>query len=952
MAEKLKLIELDIDIKKLIDSSSKTLKHLDFLKEKKKELAKSSKELRGRLDKLREAMKNPELDESSQKYQQLKTDLTETSKLYSEVTEDLTKNQVGLNSVSKEYRTNLKLLDAYSEKQRKQITVIKQTDGSIDQLQQALSKNRDAYRSLSKEERESTEVGQKLLKIIQEQDKEYKDLQTSIGTTQVHVGGYKEQMKEALAETNLFTRATAEVKGALSLVSAVFIPFKAVVKGAISDFKAMSNAEKSSARATLFLKGALKALSATPLLLTLTLIIASVSSVLVWFKKTQKGADKLGQILAGVNAVIDVAIDRFSKIGGILFGLVTGQKSLSEAWNEGKEAISGLVDEMKEELEISIKLEKKLQDIKKQEVLLDIQRSAQRKTLKALNKVAEDTSKPLKERMKALEESAEIETELMQRTLKLSEDRLANQLGEIELTEKGRATLERFRQGAISADEAIGSLGLSESTVEDLEKFRDVFKDVEDKQAELLEIQTTRQNKYNTLAREAQARAKKRVEEAIKEQKTQLNIFIASQDVKAKTLAEEVKLAEQVSKKKRDILKAELKANKITKSEYDLAILQEDNNLAKKRAELAVENANRELQIFKDTHQKKIDENAFYSEEIHKQELKRLENIKIAEEKYHEKRLEEGVINQQQYNDAIKLVNDEFQDKKDVAENQRKEAEKERKAIDLENQRLIDEENFLTDFEIKRARLEQQRLLEIEEAEKTFADVTLIERRYSLLRRKINEEEVQAKLSGYATLFGKIAGFISQETILGKAAAFAQASVNIAQGITKALASKGFMGIAEGVVIAGAGAVQLEKIASTKLPKAEKGMSFTIGGKRHSQGGTKFYGEDGTAFEAEKGEKLIVLNRIASQHLGILDALNQATGGNPLGYMGSYLEGGGTVKMTNRPMPKPQNFSIDYDLLAEKVAEANRELPNPVVSVETIIEETQMLTDIINSANH
>lgn len=48
----------------------------------------------------------------------------------------------------------------------------------------------------------------------------------------------------------------------------------------------------------------------------------------------------------------------------------------------------------------------------------------------------------------------------------------------------------------------------------------------------------------------------------------------------------------------------------------------------------------------------------------------------------------------------------------------------------------------------------------------------------------------------------------------------------------------------------------VKKIASTKpakAPKAEKGALFSIGGQRHSAGGTMFTGADGTQFEAEQG---------------------------------------------------------------------------------------------------
>ena len=72
-------------------------------------------------------------------------------------------------------------------------------------------------------------------------------------------------------------------------------------------------------------------------------------------------------------------------------------------------------------------------------------------------------------------------------------------------------------------------------------------------------------------------------DKAIEQQKGALDLFIAQQGIKAKTLQEELAIEEQVSKKKVDILKAELNNKKITKTQFDAAIQEEENNLAGKR---------------------------------------------------------------------------------------------------------------------------------------------------------------------------------------------------------------------------------------------------------------------------------------------------------------------------------------------------------------------------------
>lgn len=59
--------------------------------------------------------------------------------------------------------------------------------------------------------------------------------------------------------------------------------------------------------------------------------------------------------------------------------------------------------------------------------------------------------------------------------------------------------------------------------------------------------------------------------------------------------------------------------------------------------------------------------------------------------------------------------------------------------------------------------------------------------------------------------------------LLSKGAAIAQATLNIAEGITKALATGGFFGIAQGALVAAAGTVQIAKIVASTIKGFAKG---------------------------------------------------------------------------------------------------------------------------------
>ena len=123
-------------------------------------------------------------------------------------------------------------------------------------------------------------------------------------------------------------------------------------------------------------------------------------------------------------------------------------------------------------------------------------------------------------------------------------------------------------------------------------------------------------------------------------------------------------------------------------------------------------------------------------------------------------------------------------------------------------------------------------------------------------RRKTMEEGVTKKFASERTRLAKFE----------KASNLAQAGMNIAEGITRAL-SKANIPLA--VLLGIMGAVQVTAIASTPIPKfATGGM---IGGRRHSQGGTMI--------EAEQGEYIMSRNAVVSVGLENLNRMNQGGGG-------------------------------------------------------------------------
>ena len=57
------------------------------------------------------------------------------------------------------------------------------------------------------------------------------------------------------------------------------------------------------------------------------LLVIALASLVSFFTKTQRGADKLSQAMKGIGAVVDVLIDRVSSFGEGLFKILSGDFS-------------------------------------------------------------------------------------------------------------------------------------------------------------------------------------------------------------------------------------------------------------------------------------------------------------------------------------------------------------------------------------------------------------------------------------------------------------------------------------------------------------------------------------------------------------------------------------------------------------------------------------------------
>ena len=156
----------------------------------------------------------------------------------------------------------------------------------------------------------------------------------------------------------------------------------------------------------------------------------------------------------------------------------------------------------------------------------------------------------------------------------------------------------------------------------------------------------------------------------------------------------------------------------------------------------------------------------------------------------------------------------------------------------------------------------------------------------------------------------------------------------IAEIYFREVASKGFAGIATGAALTAliTGASEAAKAALSKPVKFEHGGEYDpfgvdVGGKLHSQGGTKYRGDDGNTIELERGEKIFVASRKTAAIVRAVAGLNQLMGGRGLSGSSSFLADGG---FASRQISDSVNAQFQSAQLAADIV---RNLPEFRVSV-------------------
>jgi hypothetical protein len=438
--------------------------------------------------------------------------LREEQKNLDKGSEAYTKNAIKIKELNAEIRTNERVVMANTKAQQA-------NQGSIEQLRAQLSQVTDQWSKLSKEERENTDAGQKLVAQKLKLTEELKRLEKQTGDTRRNVGNYSEGVKEALMQSGLFSRQQQTL---------------ATVQKTVSTVTALAT------RSTNLFKVALASTG-------IGAIVIALGTLITYLTQTQKGMDIVKTATASLQAVFQVLIDRVLKFGEGIYKLF--QQDFTGAIDSFKGAFKGIGQEIIQEATAAAELEQKIIDIEKAEANLQVTREKGRTQIKELNMIAEDTTKSDAERIAAAQKAIDIENDLLNQQLSLKREMLET----------------------IKAQNELGT-----STEADLQKERDLQIEISRIERESLELKTTLNNKLNAITQQGVALREKAANDQAKADEEAKKKAEKEKEELEKRIAEELKMeleaAERLAQEKINIERQRLLDGEISVDTYNKRI--------------------------------------------------------------------------------------------------------------------------------------------------------------------------------------------------------------------------------------------------------------------------------------------------------------------------------------------------------------------------------------------
>lgn len=914
MANQVEVLQLDINTSALIAKMTATRAEIDRIKQSQKELTNANQQSTDAFTRNEVELKRLQTLYGQQK--NVVTQLNTSTDAFANGTEALTE------AIDKEIVS----IDGATEN-NKQLKAIR------NQLNTSTEEGAEALAALNKKIDENTAYIKSNVSAAEQQ--------------KMAIGDYKNQIKEAFGELNIFNgglggfmERSKEAGGVAPLLKGAFGTITTAIGGMI--------------KASL-------AFIATPLGAAIAAIAVVVGLVVGAFKfmtasmnSTEAGSQKLAKVTATITGIFRGLFNVIKPFGEWLGNAFVkyfetaiaiaekGARIISAGLrmigaNSAAAGIDKFTNSVNQGAKAAADLsvaEGKLATMQRnsQKIQLDYQKLAEK-----LRQQRDDESNSIAKRMQINEQ---LGTVLKKQSA--AEMQIANQqlkVANLKIAAEGKTT------------EALNAKAEAETNISDIQER--ITGQESEQLANLNSLRKEATDKAKEINDKRVADHQKAVDTVIQKNKEELDLYVAQEGKLKKTMSEQLAFEESLKDKKLANLKAEFDAGKISKTKYETDKLNITNEFAQKQIDIAVANADKELELFIANNQTKLDNSKFISDAIYQQEIDRLNRISEAEASSQTTRLQNGLISAEEYAIAIKAIDDKFYADKKSIDLQREEEANQKKEFDLQNKIVTDSEAFAVDLALQTEQENQRYQAELLSAEKTGTDTDLIKQKHATIQKGIERSVQENKLQLASDTLGNLATILGKESKAGKAMAVAQATMDTYKSAVSAYSAMSgipLVGPVLGAIAAGAavaaGIANVKKITSTKeasVPtRAEGGAIPTLRNGLINNGSNivPLSNGDDTLAYVKQGE--VILNQE-----------QQARAGGHRFFQSIGVPGFANGGYVAAPSYSQANasYSIDYERLATSIAKANSTLPAPVVNVTDITSQQNRVQVIENYAN-
>lgn len=703
----------------------------------------------------------------------------------------------------------------------------------------------------------------------------------------------------------------------------------------------------------------------------------------------------LGDIIKGFTDLIHLDFKALAEdaknLAGHFITLQTGIKASDIA--NLKEAFNGLADSISKAAQAGYDLEKAQEALDFDKKALEVANAQREAEAKRFDMMAKDMQYSLAQRQEFEKEALRIRNESLDKTkevddreikqlqdqaaLKASinrDDLLALAQWEQQTDEIKKALLDKYStNGAVS--------GISKERKEFIDQMSELLK----AQAQLEEQQIAQQGKSNDYRDKLAEQAAKRAEELAK-QKAEAIIKGLEAEEKAfelhnRTLIEGDKLLtlemfdeedrrnETILLKKKEAIMKQFHAQEdaalqtikdqelLEQTLYNLKV-QKDNALEeeeqkyldtrkanlKRLAQDSIKAAEEELALLRELNQSKIEQGKYVTDQMVKQEIERLLKLKEAQDDIDKQSFDKGLITAEQYQTKQLESERAFLDAQRQLYDSYKQQEAERRAIDFDNEMQIRQLQGESALQLKLEQLQREHDLEIANADKTGADKARIDQKYELTKEKLQRDAQNSYLQMTANGLGQVAELLGKNTVAGKAAAIAQATINTYLGVTSVLKDDTVPTFLKPALVAVDIATGLAAVANiVKTP-----TKFAVGGvfEHDGYGGVLpgYSKYDNINAQLRGGEGIVVSEAMQDPVArNLVSAINTAYGGRDFSVPGYSIDGG----LTSRAL---QPDIASAEMVSAAVATAIKNV-TIVTDVKDIITETGKRNLLVDNAN-